>query len=71
MFLQRNLCECQLTMTFKEMTNEGSYVAYYCKEFCVTVKTCKQKSASKGTAFRVFKCTHMHVHTHTNTLQIL
>ena len=50
-------------MTFKELTNEGSYVAY-CKEFCVIVKTCKQKSASEGTAFRVFECTHMHAHTH-------
>ena len=53
---QRDLRECQLHMTFKELTNEGSFVAYCCKAFCVTVKTCKQKSASDATAFRAFEC---------------
>ena len=43
-------------MTFKELTNEGSFVAYCCKAFCVTVKTCKQKSASDATALRAFEC---------------
>ena len=53
---QRNLFECQLPMTFKELTSKGSYVAYCCREFCIIVKTCKQKSASEVTAFRAFEC---------------